>query len=211
MRLIKFCIINIIVLLPFNSCTSYKNNLLFSGNLSDETAIYNAILDFTNSNKLYEKDSVFCINYYNKIYSRVLQQRNDGVSEWVRDKLYDGIVGVSIHPSYHQFPLSQETRKNEMNIIPSRYVIKNNKLFYWWDDNYELTEETIQTFYRFNLIREVKGENNSGLLVDDLVSVDDAVKGVHYYFCGNDLTKYVKVITNIGFGYYDVPEMNNCK
>lgn len=190
---------------------SYKNNLLISGNLSEDVAIYNAILDFSNSNKSNKKDSAFCINYYDKIYSRVLQQRDDGVSEWVRDRLYDGIVGVSILPSRYQFPLTPETRKSEMNIIPSRYIIKDNKLFYWWDDNYALTEETLRMFYKFNLIREIEGDDNPMILMDDIVSIDDAIKGSHYYFCSKDLTEYVKVITNIGFGYYDAPKMRNCK
>lgn len=87
--------------------------------------------------------------------------------------------------------------------LPSRYIEKNGKLFFWWDDDYSLTENTLAVFNKYNLLQ---GDKNGTIKVPDSI-IDDAEKAAHYYFCKEDLSKYKRVITNKGVGYYDAPNL----
>lgn len=89
--------------------------------------------------------------------------------------------------------------------LASRYVIKNGKLFFWWDDNYPLTEETLAVFKEYDILTEVM---ERGWIPDS--SIDDAKKGAHYYFCRKDAFRYKRVVTNITTGYYEPPKLK-CK
>ncbi len=42
-------------------------------------------------------------------------------------------------------------------------------------------------------------------------SNDDNQKGVDYYFRKNDVSKYKRIITNIGMGYYEPPRLKCIK
>ena len=39
------------------------------------------------------------------------------------------------------------------------------------------------------------------------VNFNDSDKGADYYFCKNNLSKYKRVVTNIGLGYYKPPKL----
>ena len=188
------------VLLLMFGCSSLKKVMETEGENLQEVAIHNAILDFSKSCKLYERDSVFSIDFSDSVYNEAfLVQVDEKTGKWERGSLYDGIVSVEINafPAY-QYYYSEETKSN----LPSRYIIKDGKLFYWWDDNYPVTEEIITVLWKYNLLQ-------TDLIIPDF-STNDNQKGVDYYFCKNDLSKYKKVINNIGLGYYKPPKLK-CK
>jgi hypothetical protein len=112
------------------------------------------------------------------------------------------MLAVRIGASHYRFLLTRDTKIGSKGKLPSRFIEKNGKLFYWWDDDYPLTEEVIAVLKKYNLFQD----DNDGLITVPENPTNDAQKGAHYYFCRSDLTKYKKVVTNKGMGYYDPPK-----
>lgn len=196
----------ILVILLFECCasfkgTSFKKELSQTGDRND--AIQNAIMDFTNNRSLYKKDSVFFISFFDTLHKMVLEKIDDRNYRWIKGEIYEEIVAVSIAASYNQFLLTADTKVGSKGKLPTRYIEKNGKLFFWWDNEYPLTEKTLAVFSKYNLLQDDEG----GIIKFPDFIIDDAQKGADYYFCKNNLTKYKKVITNIGIGYYDIPNL----
>ena len=191
-------------LLLMFSCSSLKKSIITAGENLQEAAIHNAILDFSTKCNMFKKDSVFSVRFNDSVFHKAILVQVDEKSykdgrthEWKRGSLYDGIVSVEISVNVdYQYYYSEETKAK----LPSRYIIKNDKLFYWWDDNYPVTEEMIAVLWRYNLLQ-------TDLIIPEF-TIDDSLKGADYYFCKNDLSKYKRVVTNIGLGYYNPPELN---
>jgi len=190
-------------LLLMFSCSSLKKSMITTSENLQETAIHNAILDFSTNCNLFKKDSVFSVNFSDSVFNAAnlvrVDERNykDGrTHEWKRGSLYDGIVSVEISAFYYQHFYSEETKEK----LPSRYVIKDSKLFYWWDADYPVTEEIIAVLWKYNLLQ-------TDLIIPEF-PINDSQKSAHYYFCKNDLSKYRRVVTNIGLGYYSPPILN---
>lgn len=162
------------------SCASFKKQLIKSGGRNE--AIQNAILDFSSTN-LYHRDTVFS----------------------VRASSEDDPLIVRVGKNSTKLLFTADIKAGlKSNVLPSRFVEKGGKLFIWWDDNYPLTEEAIAVFQKYNLFQDDEG----GLITVPNFTTDDSKKAAHYYFCKNDLTKYKRVITSIGIGYYDPPKLN---
>jgi hypothetical protein len=193
-------IIYLSTLLLMFGCSSLKKSMIIISENLQETAIHNAILDFSTNCNLFKKDSVFYVSFSDSVFHEAILIRVDErTSRWKRGTLYDGIVSVGISADNdYQYYYSKETKDK----LPSRYVIKNGKLFYWSDDNYLVTEEMIAILWKYNLLQ-------TDFLIPDF-STDDSQKGVDYYFCKKDLSKYKRVITNIAIGYYKPPKLK-CK
>ncbi len=68
--------------------------------------------------------------------------------------------------------------------------------------NFTVTEEIIAVLWSYDLLQTYS-------IIPDF-SIDDTQKGADYYLCKNDLSKYKRVITNIGLGYYKPPVLR-CK
>jgi starvation-inducible outer membrane lipoprotein len=175
---ISWFIYSILILLFLEGCVSFKKELVQKGNQAD--AIQNAILDFSNTTRLYKKDTVFSVQ---------------------TEEIGGEVLVVSIGKNNMKMLLTESTKVGSIGKLPSRYVEINGKLFYWWDNDYILSEDAIAVFHKYNLLQDDEG----GIIKFPDFIIDDAQKAAHYYFCKNDLTKYKKVITNIGIGYYDTP------
>jgi len=194
--------ISILLLTTFflmESCGSFKKELFQTG--GKEEAIKNAILDFSNTSSLYKKDTVFSVSFQDPLYRMVLERIDDGNSEWVEGKPYKGVIGISISADENKIFLPKDAKVGSKGKLPSRYVEKEGKLFYWWDDNYPLKEEALAIFHKYNILQPDK------ISALDF-SINDAQKGLHYFFCKNDLSAYKKVTTNKALGYYDAPTLN---
>lgn len=183
-------------LLLIFGCSSLKKTMITTGKELQETAINNAIRDFSTSCSLFKKDSVFSVNFEDSVFNGAILERVDKkAGSWKRGTLCDGIVSVEISASYYQYYYSEETKEK----LPTKYVIKDNKLFYWWDNNYPVTEEIIAVLWRYNLLQK-------DCIIPEF-SINDSQKGADYYFCKNDLSKYKRIITKIGLGYYKPPRL----
>ena len=186
------------------SCGAFKKDLAKTG--GQKEAIRNAILDFSNTSGLYKKDTVFSVSFLGPLYRMVLEETNDGNGKWVVGEPYRGIVAVSIGADYSKMLLTDSTKVGNKGVkIPTRYIEKDGKLFYWWDDDYALTQETLDVLDKYDLLLK---DDMDGVVEFYDFATDDAQKGVHYYFCENNLTKYKKETTNKAIGYYDAPDMD---
>lgn len=201
MKLNNIFLLSIALLL--GSCGAFKKELVKDG--GQKETVENAILDFSNTSGLYKKDTVFSVSVHDPLYQMVLKETDDGSGKWVEDKPYQEIVAVSIGASYNKVLLTDSTKVGDRNVtIPTRYIEKDGKLFYWRDDNYPLTQEALNVFKRYNLLLE---DDFDGVMEFYDFTTDDAQKGVDYYFCKNNLLKYRKVVTSKGIGFYDAPEL----
>lgn len=173
----------IAVMLFFQNCGSFKKEIIDTGYKNE--AINNAILDFSNTSKTYKKSNVFSV---------------DAMELVENDKL----LVVRIGENGSKFLLNLNTKVGDKGILPSKYVEKNGKLFFWWDNDYPLTEEMLAVLNKYNLLQD----NRDGWLKSPDFKVDDSQKAAHYYFCRNHLSIYKKIITSIGIGYYDAPNLD---
>ncbi|HUX53918.1 MAG TPA: hypothetical protein VMV56_05870 [Williamwhitmania sp.] len=193
------------ILLLFVNCASFKGRALIQTGGKNE-AIQNAILDFSNSSKLYKADSVFSVLFLDTVRRMVLSKLDDGSYKWIIGRAYKGIIAVSISASHNRFLYTADTKVGSKGKLPSRYVEKSGKLFFWWDDNYALTEEVLDVFRRYELLQDDEG----GTIKFLDSRINDAQKATDYYFCKKDLTNYKKVTTNKAIGYYEPPKLS-CK
>ena len=168
----------------FGSCVSVKNAFVKSGNNQDD-AIQIAILDFSKTGKLFKKDSVFSVDINGLIN-------------------YKDLMVVRVGKNITKLILTKDAKIGSKGKLPSRYILKNGKLFFWWDDSYSLTEDALAIFNKYNLLQD---DNNGAIKIPEHLVFDDAQKAAHYYFCKNDVSAYKKVITNKGIGYYGPPSL----
>ena len=180
-------------LIFFFGCNTWKESLVREGDKED--AVQNAILDFTHTKKLFKQDSVFYLSIEDPLYSLKLVSESKYAHQWVPDKPFKNIIGISIIGGDSHTYIEQEF-KNDNNRIPSRYKIVKGKLFLWWDDDYPLTQEVIDVLHQFDLV--VSEE-------EVMVVTEHGKKGASYYFCRNNLTIYTKEITTTSMGY-DIPK-----
>ncbi|WP_303208430.1 hypothetical protein [Bacteroides oleiciplenus] len=162
-----------------------------------------AISDFTSRCSLFKKDSVFEISIEDTLVKRSFQSEQ---SRWVLDTVYQNILVVGIWGlmDTKEWYFSDAVIGSKGK-LPSRYVIVKGKLFFWDDDDYPLTEETLSVFKRYNILTEVM---ERGMSPDN--PINDAAKAADYYFCRDDASNYKRVVTNIATGFYDPPKLK-CK
>ncbi len=179
----KDIFIRVTILLAIVSCSTPKRALTQSS--SENDPIKNAIIDFSNTGKLYKKDSVFSVE--------MLGLSND-----------KNVIAVRIGKNNRKLLLTKDAKVGSKGKLPSRYIEKDGKLFFWWDDDYILTAKALSIFNKYDLLQDDK---DGAIKIPDSF-VDDSQKAVHYYFCKEDLSTYKKIITNKGIGYYDAPHLN---
>lgn len=181
----KLLVLSALTILFLIGCKSFKK---VSSPADDKVGVIEiAISDFSQNRKLLKKDSRFEISK----------------REAVNNK---NIIIVDISTG-DKMLLTAETKAGSKGKMASRYIEKNGKLFYWWDDDYSLTDEALAIFSKYNLLQDDMGGELK--LPDN--SIDEEEKFVFYYFCKNDFRKYKKVVTNKGWFYNNAPEINcNC-
>lgn len=197
---IKQNVIYITTMLLLFGCSSFNGTMIKTGESIKDIVIQNAILDFVANCNLYKKDSLFFVSFEDTVYRQKLKQITNIKFELTQENaFYDGIVAVSIiKGGNYQYYYSEGTKVK----LPSRHIIKDGKLFYWWDDKYPVSEEMIAVLWKYNLLQ-------TDFIIPEF-STNDNQKGADYYFCKNDMSKYKRVITNIGLGYYKPPKLK-CK
>jgi len=167
-------------------------------------AVKNAIIDFSSKPKLYRKSLVFQVTPLDTLHKNILRVLDDGTSEWVSGEAYEGIIAVGISANDNKFLVSSKDSIGSKTGLPSRFIERDGKLFFWFDREFSMTQETLSILKKYNLL--VDDEDGKIFELDYIT--DDAQKGVTFYFCRNDLTKYKKVITNRAMGFYEPPKLN---
>lgn len=171
-------------------CSSFEKSTYQEGSDIKEMAISLAIRDFSKS-RLFKRDSVFLVHFEDSVFHEAVLIRDGRIGKWIKGGYIDGIVGVTISSFVNSYIYPKDK-------LP-RYMIVDNKLFYWEDDSFSITEEGIAVLRKYGLLQ------SEGYF--PFISGDDGQKGAHYYFCKGDLTRHKRVITNIGFGYYEPPRI----
>ncbi|MPS66728.1 hypothetical protein [Chryseobacterium sp.] len=88
-----------------------------------------------------------------------------------------------------------------LNRLPTKYIEYNDKIFYWSDDGQDkLDSSIINKFQQYGLI-----ERNADIIE---YNIDDKKKGVSYFFCKENLTRYKKIKSNLSI---TKPPKINCK
>jgi len=186
MKMYRLLFLFAISLLLGSCATSkWKEFLVSSGDINN--IINNTIIDFINTSKLVKKDSIFDL---------LITDSNDGL-------LIIGIAKPSdiVRPSY----------KNKIgtydNVFPTRYLIKEGKLFYWNDSTQVITQEILDVLKWYDHIdfswTELDYEMIYGVH-------DDGVEGVVYYVCKNDYRNYKKTGASTIKKHYKTPKLH-CK
>ncbi len=181
----KYLALWIVLFFSIGGCHSGRN-ITVSGSGQDG-AIEAVIMDFSKIRRLYKTDSVFSI--------QVKHLRNN-----------NNILVVSIIRKGGKLLLKKDYKAGTKGKLPSRYAVKDGKLFYWWDDDITLTEEALAIFGKYNLLQD----DENGLIQVPSHILDDSQRGADYYFCKDSPGINQRIITNIGFGYYEPPKLN-CK
>lgn len=164
----------------FNSCSTIKQGMVKKGDTND--AVMNAIIDFSKTGSIYKNETIFYIS---------IKKINE-------DKL---VVDISKNSS--KILIGKRTVIGSKGKTPSRYIEKDGKLFFWWDDNFALSQDALDIFSKYKL---TQFDEDGAVLLPDNVN-DEKQKGFHYYFCLCNLLNYKKVITTKGLGYYDSPNL----
>ncbi|RSK47174.1 hypothetical protein [Hymenobacter rigui] len=84
------------------------------------------------------------------------------------------------------------------NIYPTRVVVLNNNLFFWYDEHEPMNASTMEILKKYGVIKykNIHYEINK-------LSIDDSQKAAHYYYCRTNMKNKKKFITNKGIGTYD--------
>ncbi|WP_296312612.1 hypothetical protein [Winogradskyella sp. UBA3174] len=163
------------------SCSSQKQDIK-SSNGSD-SAIESTITDFFETSDLYKDNKVFGLTKQDVLHY-VKGDVNKDDYRLINNLPHQSLINISIR--VNSLSLSEDITSKIGTIsttLPSRYIIKDKKLFYWWDSGYAFTQETYDTFKDFGII----GGNTNA---------EQSQKGINYYFCSSDLTKFIKLKLN---------------
>jgi hypothetical protein len=199
----------ILVAVFFSACKPAHITLISSAENMQDAVIRNSILDFSTSCKLYKQDSVFAVFFVDSVFSLAFDRE---ASRRYRDKYYDDLAGVDISPHRiatdgdrccDQFLYTARTTVGSKGKLPSRYIEKDGKLFYWWDDDFPLSEEMIAILWKYNLLCD----DTAGLIGIPDFSINEKLKGAHYYYSKHNPSKYKRVVTNIARGHYKPPKL----
>ncbi|AZB08597.1 hypothetical protein EG344_06950 [Chryseobacterium sp. G0162] len=108
------------------------------------------------------------------------------------------IIQVNIIGNPNKFYIEND---KPLNRLPTKYVEYNGKIFYWSDNSQDkLDSSVINKLGQYGLI-----EYNTDVIE---YNIDDKKKGVSYFFCMKDLTRYKKITSNISITQ---PPKINCK
>ena len=147
-------------------------------------AVENAIIDFLGC-KLSQDHNVFFVRF---------------------EDIREDIISFTISSSDYKIYITPIDTIGSTR-LPIKYIVKEKKLFYWYDSDYSLTKETINALSQFNVFDFVDHTDLVALLGG---YIDEKAKGAHYYFCKNDLANYKRIMTNRAMGLYNPPKLK-CK
>lgn len=183
-------ILLIVIILIMVSCSSWKSQLLKSGSI--DNARMNAIIDFAYTMDLYKGDQFV-----------IVRNREDS----------NDIYTFSLLSDFQIAALTKDTIGASSEYFPNRYIEVNNKLFLWVDKNAKITKEIVDILQKNNIIDSTYFMIEDGRLPSDYELIDnciDSKKGVYYFICKNNPSKYKRIITSIIISKETYPEIE-CK
>lgn len=120
-------------------------------------------------------------------YKNSLLVKDDKVFSVSYKKLDTNIIQVNIFGNPNKFYIEND---EPLNKLPTKYIEYGGNLFYWNDDNYYKSDTfIINKLQQYGLI-----EYNTDIIQ---YKIDDDKKGVSYFFCKENLTKYKKIKSSL--------------
>jgi hypothetical protein len=201
----------IFLLLLCGCATLKKENMVING--SENDAISNAIFDFTHTeNRLLKDDNTFSVSADNlegnivvtiigdpnkislianftdsikqNMVARLDEYKNVSFLDTISNDTIFRITGDSDNPLLW---INKEKVSYSYRAFPTMLVETDGKLFFWYDKTKNVTDTIINTLYRYNFVDTMI----VNAYIPDKI-INDAKKGIVYYFCGNDLRNYKK-------------------
>ncbi len=164
-------------ILSFIGCAPFKKALVKSGKANE--AIQNAILDFVSTHgKTYKRNAVFSVSFRDTLYKTIDIKLDNGNYVGVHHNIDEDMVAVTILPSQYKFLLTSDIKIGCKTWLPSRFLEKDGKLFYWFEDSYPLTTEALAVFKKYNIVEDDKGGTIK--YIDN--GSDERTKAVDYFF-----------------------------
>jgi len=179
----------VILVILLSSCGSWKSRLYKTGTIDE--ARLNAILDFTNTQKMYKDDRFIMVLDYEEtsdLYCFSIFSEFQFMAELV------DTIGVA--PRY---------------FFPTKYKEVDNKLFLWEDYSTIISNELIDKIHQYNVIDSTYYNIRDGRLPKDYLvtqTIDDSKQSVKYFICKKNLSIYRKVIDNKFYPKKKYPNIN---
>jgi len=150
MKTLMISVITTLLIITKSCGNAFQNDMAKTGD--DTDAISNAILDFSNTSKLYVKDSIYSVSHED-ILQLVENPKEDGSYKMINAIAYQGITTVTITQNALKINQSGTDYKPGLTkSIPTRYIEKDDRLFYWWDFEHPLTQEAVDIYKKYGLI-----------------------------------------------------------
>ncbi|MGY4384650.1 hypothetical protein ACVWYN_001676 [Pedobacter sp. UYP24] len=194
----------LLISLIFIIANSFENSTQAQSIDKKQTVIEKAIQNYVNKSRIFDKAKVFRVSIEDSLFRLGLNNApdSDGIYRYHAVKLFEGIfVGITVQDN--QFPMSKLGLAYNQGKLPSRYMEIQNKLFIWSDLNYPLTDKTLNILQKYNLVFDSKG----GMFTVPEIFDTKSYKGVYYYFCRNDLTKFKRIISSNAYEFQDFPKL----
>ncbi|MDR1553979.1 MAG: hypothetical protein LBS69_11055 [Prevotellaceae bacterium] len=189
------------ILVLFESCGTWKSTLVSSGDIND--AINNIITDFLHTSKLNKKDTIF--TFYISEYEDVVYNPENNEVVYIPKKEETFIISIG-RADNKIYPREENKVGTYDEIFPTRYTIRDGKLFYWSDTTQVITQEIISVLDKYN---HIDFDWHKEYDVPPFV-INDGAEGLVYYFCKNDLKNYKKKKSDNIRRHYRTPKLN-CK
>ena len=180
----------------FSSGCSVSHKIQTAERLIKEEAIRIAIQDFTTHGGLFKKNEAFLVHYSDSVFKKASLEYDEETKVYYfkEGEYMEGLVWCGIS-SAHPWFYSLETE----DTLPSRFVIIDDKLFLWKDDNYPVTEEIINVMWYYDLLVTTEIEIFG-------LPIDESAKGTSYYFSKDNLNKYKRIDSNLAHILNEPPE-----
>ena len=167
----------------FVGCKPIQKASLPNEESSDPIQI--AVMDFSKKSNLYKKSQVFYVSKRNAVNN-------------------ENVLIISITKNFTKLLSTAYTTEGSKGKMASKFVEKNGKLFYWWDNDFPLSEEALNVFRKYNLLQD----DEKGTIQFPENVLDETQKSAIYYFCRNNFRIYKKIETNRGQFYDRAPEIS---
>lgn len=175
----------LLLLILLGDCSSLKPSMVDSGDFND--AINNAIIDFVHRDSGDSDSLVYSVDY---------------------EYITQDIIGVSIleYSDKKVFITKMNSLGSNTPYFPTRIKEMDNRLFHWYDSSSVVTASVIQKLIEYDQIDSTRYFNPDFIEF----AYDDNKKATHYYFCAQNLAKYIKKESVIALGYGKIPKIK-CK
>ncbi|MCL6275438.1 hypothetical protein M3P19_15595 [Muricauda sp. 2012CJ35-5] len=160
----------ILITVVFMSCSSYKDHLKTGNSVVD--ARYNAILDFSNLNKVTKRHKVFNVNIL--------------IKESSNEEPYHQIF---ISPITNAYPMTQyDTIGSKSDLLYNDYRINKGVLFLWMDPEKRTNRKTLEVMSNFKKLDSsfLKKSDKAYVFSTKEYPKDERT----YFFCKSNISKY---------------------